>query len=145
VAPIFAPSLLVAVALAFATQACVVKPLVIPTPSMATTVMPGDTVHLYDGRSHVDGRRPSSQGFLRRVDGVLERTTAGFDVLQPWSLARPFKVPVGMSFVMGDNRQNSADSCCRRLVVREQVIGRGFAVYWPPTHLPGLKATSRRI
>jgi signal peptidase I len=168
---------IVAVAIAFAVQAFVVKPFVIPTPSMANTVqagdrvlidrvtyhlrdvhrgdviafdghgpipllkrvvgLPGDTLTIRSDRLYVNGQ-PSPESFVRRVGGVPEPTEPGPDASQAWSLARPFRVPPGMYFVMGDNRSNSADSRYWGLVSREQIIGRGLAVYWPPAELRGL-------
>ena len=170
-------TVIVAVAIAFAVQAFVVKPFVIPTPSMANTVragdrvlidrlayhfravhrgdvvvfdghgpipllkrvvgLPGDTLTIRSERLYVNGR-PSPQSYVRRVDGVPEPTLPGPDTSEPWSLARPFRVPPGMYFVMGDNRSNSADSRYWCLVSREQIVGRGLAVYWPPAELHGL-------
>ena len=170
-------TVIVAIAIAFAVQAFVVKPFVIPTPSMANTVkagdrvlidrvsyhfravhrgdvvvfsghgpipllkrvvgLPGDTLAIRTGRLYVNGE-PSPQNYVRRVDGVPEPTLPGPDALEPWSLARPFQVPPGMYFVMGDNRSDSADSRYWGLVSREQIVGRGLAVYWPPAEVHGL-------
>lgn len=168
---------IVAVAVAFAVQAFIVKPFVIPTPSMANTVqagdrvlidrvtyhfravdrgdvvvfdghgpipllkrvvgLPGDVLAIRSGRLYVNGR-PSPQNYVRRVDGVPVPTTPGPEPAAPWSLTRPFRVPPGMYFVMGDNRTDSADSRYWGLVSRAQIIGRGLAVYWPPAELRGL-------
>jgi signal peptidase I len=43
---------------------------------------------------------------------------------------RPFSIPVDSYFVMGDNRNNSADSREWGVVKREYVIGRAMFVYW---------------
>jgi signal peptidase I len=170
-------TVIAAVAIAFAVQAFVVKPFVIPTPSMANTVqagdrvlidrvtyhvrdvhrgdvvafdghgpipllkrvvgLPGDTLTIRSDRLYVNGQ-PSPESYVRQVGGVPEPTEPGPDASQPWSLARPFRVPPDSFFVMGDNRSNSADSRYWGLVSREQIIGRGFAVYWPLSELRGL-------
>lgn len=173
----YGPIVVVAIVVAIAIQAYVVKPFVIPTPSMANTVkagdrvlidrvtyhfravhrgdvvvfdghgpipllkrvvgVPGDVLSLKDGRLYVNGEQ-APESFVKRIDGSPEPSLPGPDPMEPWSLRRPFAVPTGMYFVMGDNRSDSADSRFWGLVTRDQIIGRGLAVYWPPTHLRGL-------
>ncbi len=43
---------------------------------------------------------------------------------------QPFTIPPGSYFVMGDNRDNSADSREWGVVRREYIIGRAMFVYW---------------
>jgi signal peptidase I len=67
----------------------------------------------YDAITRDGGEDPSSfSGFNYAVNGV------------------PFKVPGDSYFVMGDNRNNSADSREWGVVNREYVIGRAMFVYW---------------
>jgi signal peptidase I len=40
--------------------------------------------------------------------------------------------------MLGDNRQFSEDSRCWGAIHRSQIIGRAFAIYWPPTRIQGL-------
>jgi signal peptidase I len=44
---------------------------------------------------------------------------------------RPTKIPAGTYFVMGDNRENSADSRFRGPIKRSDFIGKGFVKIWP--------------
>lgn len=166
-----------AVGLALLVQAFVVKPFAIPTPSMATTVrpgdrilvdrisyhftdvdrgdvitftghgpipllkrvvgLPGDRLAIRDGRLYVNGR-PAGQAWVRCSVGGPEPTLPGPDPSAPWSLNKPFRVPAGQLFVMGDNRTDSADSRYWGTVLRSQVVGKAFVVYWPPGHWHGL-------
>jgi len=47
-------------------------------------------------------------------------------------------VPTGGLWVMGDHRNDSADSRVHGPVPREKVVGRAFAVVWPPARVKGL-------
>lgn len=49
-----------------------------------------------------------------------------------------WKVPDGNLFVLGDNRNPSADSHVWGFVPLENLIGKAFAVYWPVTKIRGL-------
>ena len=40
--------------------------------------------------------------------------------------------------MLGDNRAFSEDSRCWGVIHRSQIIGRAFAIYWPPTRIQGL-------
>ena len=47
-------------------------------------------------------------------------------------------VPKDQYLMLGDNRQFSEDSRCWGVIHRSQIIGRAFAIYWPPTRIQGL-------
>ena len=48
------------------------------------------------------------------------------------------RVPAGRIFVMGDNRSSSEDSRILGPIDEDKVVGRAFAVIWPPGHFQGL-------
>lgn len=47
-------------------------------------------------------------------------------------------VPAGRVFVMGDNRSDSEDSRILGPIEEERIVGRAFAVIWPPGDLGGI-------
>ena len=174
---------LVALAVAFAVQAYVVKPYKIPTASMANTLvphqrvlvdrliyhfrgvhrgdiivfhcaalgnevlikrivgLPGDLLALRDGRLYVNGAQ-ASDAFVDKFAGVAEPTQPAPSSTNapgaPWSLARPYRVPVGHYFVMGDNRTDSDDSRYWGTVPKGAIIGQAFFTYWPLGRVGGI-------
>jgi len=48
---------------------------------------------------------------------------------------RPIKIPPGHYFMMGDNRNSSCDSREWGTVPRGNLIGKVFAIYWPPSRI----------
>ena len=64
-------------------------------------------------------------------------------LFEPYISAPPeydgaWEVPDGNLFVLGDNRNPSADSHVWGFVPLENLIGKAFAVYWPVTKIRGL-------
>ncbi len=81
----------------------------------------GDQVACCDsaGRVTVNGVGVDETGLLK--PGVAASLTE-FDVM----------VPSGSVWVMGDNRPNSGDSRVHGAVPLDDVVGRTFAIVWPP-------------
>ena len=83
--------------------------------------LPGETVELRDGRLLVDGTRVPEP----YLEGPPDTRDYG-----------PVTVPPGSLFVLGDNRTNSNDSRFGLgFVPQDKVIGRAFAIVWPPTRI----------
>jgi signal peptidase I len=97
--------------------------------------LPGDVLQLRNGRLYVNGRT-LAEPYVHRTGGLCDPTEPGDAVdastmYRPWSLDKPYKVPAGCYFVMGDNRTNSDDSRDWGPVPSSDIVGEGAAVYWP--------------
>ncbi len=79
--------------------------------------MPGDTVEIHDGGVYIDGSLLD--------EPYLKVTTEGE--------FGPYMVPEGHYFMMGDNRNNSADSRFwnNTFLEREKIVGKAVLRYWP--------------
>lgn len=69
----------------------------------------------------------------------------GHELYEPYISAPPeyegrWQVPADSLFVLGDNRNPSADSHVWGFVPIENVFGKALAVYWPPNHIRGLSS-----
>jgi signal peptidase I len=89
--------------------------------------LPGETIETRDGIVYIDGRK-LDEPYL--ADGV---TTASPPIEKQ-------VVPDDHVFVLGDNRDNSADSRFpnRGPIPIADVVGRAFVQVWPPTDVGGL-------
>ena len=102
----------------------------------------GDTVDIRDGeRLHQRDRARRARTSTRQPGDAAQPTTVPGD-------EHRWVIPAGELFLMGDHRQNSADSRTFGPVEATQVIGRAWLRYWPidvfgilhDAHLPGAGA-----
>jgi signal peptidase I len=99
----------------------------------------GDTIR-YEGsprRLFVNGERVS-EPYLERPDNASTIITEGNCPGKMQAVEDSCQVPAGMVFVMGDNRDNSADSRSIGPIEEDKIIGRGFVVIWPFANFGGL-------
>jgi signal peptidase I len=99
--------------------------------------LPGETISVDGGAVYIDGRR-LDEPYVHRVDGETEPTEPFRGTGQAWSLERPYKVPAGRYFLLGDNRVVSDDSRDWGPAPRREIIGEAFFTYWPLSRLHGL-------
>jgi signal peptidase I len=106
---------------------------------------PGDTVEMHGGRVRVNGR-VLTEPYVQRVDPARDVSDPEFDWQRDYVLATsseerrdyhptrdnwgPLLVPAGKYFVLGDNRDNSADSRYWGFVDASAVKGRPMVVYF---------------
>jgi len=85
----------------------------------------GQVVDFKDGHVYVDGV-PLYEPYVNGASTKpLEQQ---FDNM---TIKYPFKVPEGQIWVMGDNRENSADSRYFGSINESSVYGRALMVFWP--------------
>jgi signal peptidase I len=82
--------------------------------------LPGDIVKVEEKRVIVNGQA-LEEAYVQHIDETI---------IPERDYLPPVKVPPGHYFVMGDNRDNSADSREWGFVPREQIAGRALFVYW---------------
>ena len=122
--------------------------------------LPGETVEIYGTHVYVDGHEIAERRALVSdpTAGPLEVVEAaeppagatytvfysrlrdlgdgdGLDALASvdratFGVGRPFTIPEGQYFCLGDNRDNSSDSRFWGTVPRDLVVGRAVGVYW---------------
>jgi signal peptidase I len=98
--------------------------------------VPGDTLRIDSPKLYLNGELATQKPFLRVMS--CENGYRGYSNPSPnmgaQYLTTPeetFTVPNHSFFALGDNSFNSSDSRYWGIVPEQNVIGRGFFVYWP--------------
>lgn len=87
----------------------------------------GQTVNLVDGVVYVDG---VAQNEAYTLGESYPLSTVGNVYL-----SYPYTVPSDCIWVMGDNRENSADSRYFGPIKTSTVFGKAIIIYWPLNHI----------
>jgi signal peptidase I len=81
--------------------------------------LPGETIAVREGQVYINDQ-PLNETY------VMEPPTYEMD---------PLTIPAGNVFVMGDNRNNSADSHVWGALPIDNIIGRSAVRFWPPVRI----------
>jgi signal peptidase I len=80
--------------------------------------LPGETVEIKDGNVFINGTAMDEDEYIEdRPNYTMSAIT----------------VPENEYFVLGDNRNNSNDSHTGWTVPRDNIIGKAWFIYWPPS------------
>jgi signal peptidase I len=94
--------------------------------------LPGETISSVNGQVYINGKLLHEPWLQPGV-----QTTPGPDPV-PFNLDKPYKIPAGEYYVMGDNRTDSEDSRWFGPIPRSTIVGRAFVRIWPLSHIGGL-------
>jgi len=81
--------------------------------------LPGETVEIKDGKVSINGT-PLNEEYIMAPPNYTMPVT---------------EVPENEYFVLGDNRNNSTDSSKGWTVPQDNIIGKAWLTYWPPSKL----------
>jgi len=81
--------------------------------------LPGETVEIKDGKVSINGT-PLNEEYIMAPPNYTMPVT---------------EVPENEYFVLGDNRNNSTDSSKGWTVLQDNIIGKAWFTYWPPSKL----------
>ncbi len=119
--------------------------------------MPGDVVSMIDDQLFINGHpasysdpRTSGGNLLmtEQFDGTRRHAVQAIPRIRAMRTFGPVTVPPGSYFMLGDNRDNSADSRYFGFVPRDLIVGRSSAVvlsFDPDTHLPRPSRTCKTL
>lgn len=89
--------------------------------------LPGETLAIHDGQVLINGE-PLEEPYVQEA---------------PRYELAPVRIPEDHFFMLGDNRNNSADSHVWGTLPRHQIFGQAVWRFWPPGRLGGLDSPSR--
>jgi signal peptidase I len=92
--------------------------------------LPGETLELREKKVYINGQ-PLDEPYVHFLEpprtGEEFREVTSFDVRERYG---PVTVPADQYFMMGDNRDNSADSRYWGFLRRDYIKGKALVIYW---------------
>lgn len=88
--------------------------------------VPGEVISLRDGWIYVNNKK-LEESYISRDNRILDGPFLKEGEALPLSFSE--------YFVLGDNRPHSSDSRAFGVIKKQDIVGRAWLVYWPPTKL----------
>lgn len=124
--------------------------------------LPGQTVEVRKGELFIDGKPEGKSEFVKRefdpgegayilyykitMDNGKEYTIRHYDGRnKDYDNFGPVRVPKDHYFMMGDNRDNSADSRVWGFLPKDNIVGEALIIYWSWNKRPPLYQLHRKI
>lgn len=85
--------------------------------------LPGETLEIRNRAVYINGKPLADESYAHHTDPAWDRVPLRDDY-------GPITVPPGSYFMMGDNRENSADSRVWGFLEQDRIIGHAFVLYW---------------
>lgn len=95
--------------------------------------MPGDRLKIIRGHAYINGKQ-LKEPYVNPENGCDEPDTFSSDC----TFSLEITVPPGSYYMLGDNRNASADSRYWGAVPADNIVGEAFGTYWPPNRIGGL-------
>jgi len=92
--------------------------------------LPGDVVSIKDKQVFINGQALNEPYTVFDDEQVYPESEYLPEPQRSRDQMKPFRVPMGQYFAMGDNRDHSSDSRYWGTVPRTMIKGRAFMVYW---------------